>query len=211
MSRHSGRSRRPHEWNDHEIPLWRYFLFAGGALLTLLFVADWVMPRPANDSINSEPKLPIIRIYSELKGPEAVVIDTSRPIIAATLTAQPDVAAAPQASTTAVSHVGETLALLARLSPEQTGTREPKKAERKQQRSRQAARARARHPTISVAQRPDFGFFDTHPAMFVQQDPHIRESFAQLLPRPPKHAGATRKVLSARIEYPRRPSVCCLR
>ena len=45
-------------------------------MLTLLFAADALMPRPpANENIGSGPKLPRILIHSERKGPEAVVID----------------------------------------------------------------------------------------------------------------------------------------
>jgi hypothetical protein len=72
----SGRSPRALGWIDSEIPLRRYFLCVGGALLTLLFAADALMPRPpANENIGSGPKLPRILVHSERKGPEAVVID----------------------------------------------------------------------------------------------------------------------------------------
>ena len=67
----SGRSPRALGWIDSEIPLRRYFLCVGGALLTLLFAADALMPRPpANENIGSGPKLPRILIHSERKGPE---------------------------------------------------------------------------------------------------------------------------------------------
>jgi hypothetical protein len=57
----SGRSPRALGWIDSEIPLRRYFLCVGGALLTLLFTADALMPRPpANENIGSSPKLPRI-------------------------------------------------------------------------------------------------------------------------------------------------------
>ena len=78
----SSRPPRALGWIDSEIPLRRYFLCVGGALLTLLFAADALMPRPpANESIGSGPKLPRILIHSERKGPEAVVIDTNQPAI----------------------------------------------------------------------------------------------------------------------------------
>jgi hypothetical protein len=64
---------------DSEMPLRRYFLFAGGALLTLLLAANWLLPVPAsNELTNSHVNLPPIRIHSELKGPAAVVIDTGK-------------------------------------------------------------------------------------------------------------------------------------
>ena len=97
----SGRSPRALGWIDSEIPLRQYFLCVGGALLTLLFAADALMPRPpANENIGSGPKLPRILIHSERKGPEAVVIDTNQPAIVPSVTAQADAAAAPQNATT---------------------------------------------------------------------------------------------------------------
>jgi hypothetical protein len=64
---------------DSEMPLRRYFLFAGGALLTLLLAANWLLPVPAsNELTNSHVNLPPTPIHSELKGPAAVVIDTGK-------------------------------------------------------------------------------------------------------------------------------------
>jgi hypothetical protein len=65
---------------DSQIPLRDYFLWVGGALLLLLFAADSLLPAPLPSKlIESHSTLPPIRITSELKGPEAVVMDTSRP------------------------------------------------------------------------------------------------------------------------------------
>jgi hypothetical protein len=65
---------------DAQIPLRDYFLWAGGALLVLLFAADSMLPaRPPSKLIESHFTRPPIRITSDLKGPEAVVIDTSQP------------------------------------------------------------------------------------------------------------------------------------
>jgi hypothetical protein len=64
---------------DAQIPLRDYFLWAGGALLVLLFAADSLLPaRPPSKLIESHFTLPPIRITSDLKGPEAVVIDTNQ-------------------------------------------------------------------------------------------------------------------------------------
>lgn len=63
---------------DSEIPLRSYFLWVGGALLALLLAANWLMPSsPAGESNRSEVEFPPIRIHSQLKGPERVVIDTN--------------------------------------------------------------------------------------------------------------------------------------
>ena len=76
------RRMRAHGSHESEMPLRGYILSVGGALLTLLFAADWLMARPApNGSINSHSELPVIRIHSELKGPDAVVIKTNQPTI----------------------------------------------------------------------------------------------------------------------------------
>jgi hypothetical protein len=64
---------------EPELPLRAYFLFVGAALLLLLLAADWVLPAPLpNQLIDSHSALPPIRIHTELKGPEAVIIDTGR-------------------------------------------------------------------------------------------------------------------------------------
>ena len=70
---------RGYTQQDAAMPWRGYIIWAGGALLALLFAIDGLTPRTAS----SEPsraavELPPIRIRSEAKGPEAVVIDTSR-------------------------------------------------------------------------------------------------------------------------------------
>jgi hypothetical protein len=62
-----------------EIPLRGYFMSVGGALLLLLFAANWVLPAPSPGEPEAQSALPRIRIHSDVKGPEAVVIDTNRP------------------------------------------------------------------------------------------------------------------------------------
>jgi hypothetical protein len=65
---------------DAQTSLRGYFLWVGGALLVLLFAADSLLPAPLPSKlIESHFTLPPIRITSERKGPEAVVIDTSQP------------------------------------------------------------------------------------------------------------------------------------
>ena len=64
---------------DAQTPLRGYFLWVGGALLVLLFAANSLLPAPLPSKlIESHSTLPPIRITSERKGPEAVVIDTSQ-------------------------------------------------------------------------------------------------------------------------------------
>ncbi|HLZ00521.1 MAG TPA: hypothetical protein VKR55_00060 [Bradyrhizobium sp.] len=60
------------------MPLLRYFLFVGGSLLALLLVANAALPAAsAPEGLSSGADLPPIRILSERKLPERVVIDTS--------------------------------------------------------------------------------------------------------------------------------------
>lgn len=78
MSRKSVLSRQA-SLVDPELPLRAYFLSVGAALLLLLLAADWALPAPLpNRLIDSHSALPPIRIHRELKGPEAVIIDTAR-------------------------------------------------------------------------------------------------------------------------------------
>ena len=93
MHRPAGWSMRAHQERDPGIPLRSYFLFVGGALLALLFAANWLLPSSPSDArIGSAQNLPNIRIHSELKGPEAVVIDTLTPLSAQARPAQMDIA-----------------------------------------------------------------------------------------------------------------------
>lgn len=71
--------RRGYAQRDSAMPWRGYFLSIGGVLLLLLFVADGWMPRRADGGVLvSRLVFPPIRIRSDVKGPEAVVIDTSR-------------------------------------------------------------------------------------------------------------------------------------
>jgi hypothetical protein len=78
VSRKSFLSRPASSLVEPELPLRAYFLSVGGALLLLLLAANWVQPAALPSRLmDSHSALPPIRIHSELKGPEAVVIDTS--------------------------------------------------------------------------------------------------------------------------------------
>jgi len=79
LSRRSVLSMRARDSVDSQIPLRDYFLWVGGTLLVLLFAADSMLPAlPPSKLMESHSTLPPIRITSDLKGPEAVVIDTSQ-------------------------------------------------------------------------------------------------------------------------------------
>ena len=59
------------------MPLIRYFVFVGGALLALLFVADRYMDSPVNAAAGVGPDVSIARIHSAQTWPEKIVFDTS--------------------------------------------------------------------------------------------------------------------------------------
>jgi hypothetical protein len=63
------------------MPLGRYFLFIGSALLALLFLADWYMPQLAATPGHADVDRSIIRLQSRHNWPERIVIDTSLPTI----------------------------------------------------------------------------------------------------------------------------------
>ena len=116
------------------MPLRSYFVFVGAALLIVLLAGNWLLPSPSSNAlINSDPHLPTIRIHSELKGPDAVVIDTSRPIMTP---AAPDAVAGLQTTTVPMSPAAEAVAQSVPL-----------------------------------------------------EAPHLRDSFAQFVQRPPKQTG----------------------
>jgi hypothetical protein len=72
-------------WRERfDMPVLRYFLFVGGALLTLLFVADACLPTlPVTENAGLGVDHSIIRIRSDRKWPERIVFDTTRPTVAA--------------------------------------------------------------------------------------------------------------------------------
>ena len=66
------------------MPIARYFIFVGGTLAALLFIAGWLLPKPpamfADQSIALDRA--VIRIKSAHKWPEKVILDTSQLTIA---------------------------------------------------------------------------------------------------------------------------------
>ena len=78
------------------MPLARYFLCVGGALLALLFISDPYLPKlSAADWGNSHSA--IIHIHSDQKWPERIVYDTSLPTVVSAQTANIEVnVAAPE-------------------------------------------------------------------------------------------------------------------
>jgi len=63
------------------MPLLRYFGFAGGTLVLLLFGLSWCFPQTVTEPIRSGKDWPVIRISSVEQLPERVDIDSSLPTI----------------------------------------------------------------------------------------------------------------------------------
>jgi hypothetical protein len=65
------------------VPIARYFMVVGSALVLLLLIAGWSLPEPP-PRFPDRPEIidrAIIRIRSERKWPEKVVLDTNQPTI----------------------------------------------------------------------------------------------------------------------------------
>ncbi|EJN06183.1 hypothetical protein PMI42_08244 [Bradyrhizobium sp. YR681] len=169
------------------MPIFRYFVFVGGALLTLLFAVNYVVPAsPVGQAVvTASNDQPLIRIRSDRHLPERVVLDTSQPTIvppvvktAAVVAPQPPVhdAASPAlAEMSAKARVRETFA---QFTPAPKGdTAALRKAEAKPQAEVQQAQTQL--PQASQAQ-PKRKVARAHPApqrgqpmMLVAQQPHF--------------------------------------
>jgi hypothetical protein len=137
------------------MPVARYFLFVGGALLALLFLIDGYVPSQAVVASHAAPSIDrnVVRIRSDQKLPERVVYDTSLPTIVPPA-ARVQVAAAPQppvvtAQVTAQARVRDTFA--------QFVPAEAKKPEPQVQRKRKVARHA--NPPMRLAQQSHYGLW----------------------------------------------------
>jgi hypothetical protein len=150
------------------MPLMRYFLYVGAALLALLFVAGEVFPTlPAESAVQETRALadvPMIRIHTDRKWPERVVFDTSIPTIAPTRTqmAKNEASVAVPAQVAQVADVSTKVT--ARDAFAQLVPTDLKKSDPKPQQKRKIAKKRAAPPpAVQLAQqqqqRPQFGFF----------------------------------------------------
>ncbi|MCK1718003.1 hypothetical protein [Bradyrhizobium sp. 141] len=171
------------------MPIFRYFVFVGGALLALLFAANYVLPsQPAAQAVATVSNdQPLIRIRSDRHLPERVVLDTTQPTIvapavktAAVVPPQPPVQEGLSlAELSAKARVRETFA---QFTPPKADTAAARKPEAKPQVAqaqvsqaqaapiqaqpkRRVARAHSApppgRPMMQVAQQPHFGLFNT--------------------------------------------------
>ncbi len=157
------------------MPIFRYFMFVGGALLALLFAADFVWPTsPVAQAVGvASYDQPLIRIRSDRHLPERVVLDTNQPTISAPAVKTAAVAAPqsaqadPLADISAKARVRETFA---QFTP---------KADAKSDAKPQAQVAQAQTPQVQMPAQPKRKVARTHPVpqrgqpmMLVAQQPH---------------------------------------
>ena len=164
--------------NGVKMPLLRYFMYVGGALLALLLVANAVLPQePLPETLTSGTDLPTVRIHSERKLPEKVVFDTSVPVVKVTaptiktIVAAAPVTAAPIAVPPAIAEMSAKARVreaFAQLPDEEEATGpkasqmalvalpEPKMVSKVPVLKRKVAKPRAATP-LMVAQQPHFG------------------------------------------------------
>jgi hypothetical protein len=149
------------------MPLARYFLFVGGALLALLFVVNLELPEaPVAQAVHdASADLPPIRIHTDRKWPERVVFDTSVP-------AAPSLVATTRARVPAPAAVAEISVnqrvreAFAQLKPSDAELKQdvalkqpdPVKPQPLPPQKRRIAKKRIAPPMVLVAQQPQFGF-----------------------------------------------------
>lgn len=139
------------------MPVMRYFLFVGAALLALLFAVSAELPSPpVVKATNTAVDLPMIRIHTDRKWPERVVFDTSAKPAAVAPVQTASIAPTPPAPAQGADVATK---LTARDAFAQLTPADLKKREVKPTRKRKVARKRVSPPTMLVAQRPQFGFF----------------------------------------------------
>jgi hypothetical protein len=151
------------------MPLIRYFVFTGGALLALLYLADYYMAGPVSAAAETAPDLSITRIHSAQTWPEKIVFDTSVrqiPLTKAAASSASDAAAppaAPEGTRQAFAMVAQSAAesKAAESKAAESKAAESKAAESKQAtpaapKKRVAERHRRRQPLRMAAR----GFFN---------------------------------------------------
>ena len=139
------------------MPLARYFLRIGGALLALLLIANWYLPE-LSDARKASVDRPLLRIQSEQKWPERIVYDTSRGAIvpASSASARPD-KAPPAAVADVLATARDAFAEAPASDASKAQSADQKKPEAKPHAKRKVARRRA--PVLMVERRPQFGWY----------------------------------------------------
>jgi hypothetical protein len=147
------------------MPLLRYFIYVGASLLGLLLIASAALPPvPLPGTLTSATDLPPVRIHSDRKLPEAVVLDTRSTVSNAPVAVLPAPAtvarafapAEPAPTATEISPKARVREAFAQLPEPKTVAKPPAKR-------KVAARPRtaAPAPVMMLAQQPRFGQFAT--------------------------------------------------
>jgi hypothetical protein len=149
-------------------------MYVGGSLLALLLLCAALLPKPpvADSTVASASNVPAIRIHSQQKWPERVVLDTNAPMPAPAKVAQ---AAVEPAESQAKTGVREAFAQLPNGEAKQQAVTEVKRPDPKPPVRRRIARRQAPQQPypqgyygyqgygyprrMQVAQQPRFGFF----------------------------------------------------
>jgi hypothetical protein len=142
------------------MPLARYFIYVGGALLALLLIASACLPMlPLAIEASSNPVT--IRIHSEQKLPERVVYDTSLPTIAPQAIANAGRNVPDPATTVADVPIKarETFAQLRPSDAVQLRASDSRKREAKQQHQRKPAKKRKAPHEFMMARPAHYGWF----------------------------------------------------
>src|ERR1700687_1556518 len=140
------------------MPLLRYFVFVGGALLALLFVSNAYFPK-LSDEVRANSDLPVIRIHSERKWPERVVFDTNQPTIVPAPAATTIASVQVPADVSAKARMREAFAQLPPPDQARAQLSDPKKPEKTVKRKRKIAKRHMGPPVMLVAQQPQFNLF----------------------------------------------------
>jgi hypothetical protein len=137
------------------MPLARYFLWVGGAMLAVLLIAHWFLPE-LPDAGRASVATPLVRIQSEQKWPERIVYDTSHEAVVPAPAAGGDIA--PGAAVVDVlAAARDAFAEAPPSDASKTQSAEQTKPDAKPQAKRKVARRRA--PLRMVERRPQFGWY----------------------------------------------------
>ncbi|MBR0893639.1 hypothetical protein JQ616_01655 [Bradyrhizobium tropiciagri] len=145
------------------MPVARYLLYVGGALLALLFLLDVILP---NSPLVQRPEAirPTIRIHSMEKLPDLVVYDTSQPTIVPEQVAEIPIPASDKAAgPSPIVREREAFAQLQPAEIERPKSSVRKTREAKSPRKYAHARRHVPSPYAHFAERrPRYGWFDNY-------------------------------------------------
>ena len=144
------------------MPLMKYFVFVGAALVLLLLAMNWLLPDPSAEPVYSSIERPVIRVSSIVTPPERVVFDTNMPTPAPSVmrvAAQPlRLAFALEQITPGLLPTFSILAHVTQVSPKKTiiAKREPAKLTEKREPAKKvvANRVAPQPPIAAVREKP---------------------------------------------------------